>query len=298
MTARAGRRARWAFVALALGALGLLAVAVNTASMEYTARRPPRQAVQRPPTVDELAGLHDVALRTEDGLMLRGWYVPGAGDAAVVLAHPYGVTRMAMLPDARLLAARGFGVLLFDLRAHGESDGDTCTFGDLERRDLTAAVAYVSAREGVKRVGMMGVSFSGPPAALVAAADPRVRALMLKSAVTSIRDLAYDEHHHLHWLNSPVAWLTLSLLGIDVDAVDAHRAVRAYAPRPLLLLHGARDEVVPIARVEALFADAAQPKELVVLAQGDHNRLRDADPSRYDRTVTDFFARTLLSEEK
>lgn len=294
-----GRRsALWVLAALTTGPLGLLAVAAHTGWVEYDSRRPPRRAVERPALVEELAALRDVALRTRDGLTLRGWYVPGHNGAAVVLAHGYGASRMEMLPDARLLAARGYGVLLLDLRAHGESEGEVSTFGDSERRDLEAAVAYVASQPGVARVGMLGVSIAAPPTALVAAADARVGALVLRSAVTSMRSAAHDEWQHLRWLRTPAAVLTLKLLGIDVDAVDAHDAVRRYAPRPLLLLHGRRDEVVPLARAEALLAAAEGPAELVIFDEAGHDGLRESDPERYDRALTGFFDRTLLSVQE
>ena len=288
------RSALWVLAALSTGPFGLLGVAAHTAWVEYDSRRPPRRPLERPTDRSNLEGMVDVTLDTRDGLTLHGWYVPTRNGAAVVMAHGYGGNRAELLPEARLLASRGYGVLLFDLRAHGESEGDVSTFGDRERDDLRTAVSFTLGQPGVKRLGMLGVSIAGPPTAMVAASDARVGALVLKSAVTSMRAACHDEWRQLRWLRASAAVLSLRALGIDVDGVDAVAAMKHYAARPLLIIHGRRDDVVPLQRAEALFAAAHEPKQLYIIDEGDHEQLRDHDPEGYDRTLGAFFDRSLL----
>ena len=74
------------------------------------------------------------------GRRMRGWLAPGNGTGGVVLVHGVRETRRAMLDRARFLHRAGYAVLLFDLPAHGESDGDRVTFGDGEASAVRAAV--------------------------------------------------------------------------------------------------------------------------------------------------------------
>ena len=67
----------------------------------------------------------DVSFETDDGLTLRGWYAPSRNGAAVVLVHGLGGSRLGPRKHARLLAEHGYGVLLYDGRGRGESEGDT-----------------------------------------------------------------------------------------------------------------------------------------------------------------------------
>ena len=71
----------------------------------------------------------EVAFTTRDGLTLRGWYIPSQNRAAVMLLHSLASNRIGMLDVAAVLARYGYGVLLFDLRAHGESEGEVLPFG-------------------------------------------------------------------------------------------------------------------------------------------------------------------------
>src|SRR5512145_1336506 len=70
----------------------------------------------------------NISLETEDGYQLAAWYVPSENRAAIVLLHGYKNTRDAVLPVAQMLAQNGYGVILIDLRGHGESDGETLSF--------------------------------------------------------------------------------------------------------------------------------------------------------------------------
>ena len=122
-----------------LGAAGAAAVALVCCLL---AVRTYRQAVAMlhwgrapvPPAArGVLAGVRDAAFRTKDGLVLKGWFAPGARRDAVVLIHGLGGNRAQLVPEAAILLRHGHGVLLYDSRASGESEGDTATWGDRER---------------------------------------------------------------------------------------------------------------------------------------------------------------------
>ena len=80
---------------------------------------------RRPRDACRVHGLayEDVTFSTADGVALSGWYVPSRNGAAVVLLHGAGSTRSAVLPHTVVLADDGFGVLLYDARGHGRSQG-------------------------------------------------------------------------------------------------------------------------------------------------------------------------------
>src|SRR6185369_7498920 len=83
-----------------------------------------------------LAGLVEVELGSPK---VRGWYVPPKNRATVILTHGAGADRSQVLPEARALAERGFGVLLFDWPGHGESEGEV-HWSAGERQALVSAL--------------------------------------------------------------------------------------------------------------------------------------------------------------
>jgi len=125
----------------------------------------------------------DVAFKSSDGLDIRGWFIPaGSRDGrapAVAFVHGWLWNRLGnvagqvpvpdksvdFLPAAKALHDAGYGVLLFDLRNHGESARakTPLTFGVYEARDFVGAVNYLRARPDVDgaRIGAIGCSMGG-----------------------------------------------------------------------------------------------------------------------------------------
>jgi uncharacterized protein len=125
---------------LVLGVLSALADK-NVSTKVSAITQPPRATSYRMIDGDgqPLAG---VELVTSDGLRLSGWTIPSRNGAAVILQHGYGGNSGQMLPVALMLTRHGYGVLLFDFRGHGASEGDFVSFGLNEVRDTEAAITY------------------------------------------------------------------------------------------------------------------------------------------------------------
>ncbi len=119
-----------------------------------------------------LAGARDVTFAAHDGVRLRGWYVPGSNGAAVIVLHGSHGDRGDTLAHLRLLARRGYAVLAYDARGHGESDGVTNALGWDSDDDVSGAVAFLRRQTGVDpgRIAALGLSLGGE-VALRAAAD-------------------------------------------------------------------------------------------------------------------------------
>jgi fermentation-respiration switch protein FrsA (DUF1100 family) len=155
-----------------------------------------------------------------------------------------------------LLSAEGFDVLAFDYRGYGRSTGRPSEPG--LRLDARAARAALLARAGVDstRVLYLGESLGGAVALALALEQPPA-GVILQSAFTSIRDMA-----RLHYPFIPPALVP-----------DAYPSLRLI-PRlraPLLVLHGARDDIVPLIYGEALLEAAPDRKRMHVFSDAGHN---------------------------
>ena len=122
----------------------------------------------------------EVTLTTDDGLRLAGWYIPSHNRAAVILLHGYGSSRRETLPRAAILARHGYGVLLYDERASGQSEGDFRSFGWADVADVPLALDFLRERADVDpdRIGILGFSIGGadrPPGGGPKRRNPRRR---------------------------------------------------------------------------------------------------------------------------
>ena len=238
----------------------------------------------------EIDNLQNVVFRTSDGLSIRGWFSPGRRRAGVILVHGLMGNRATLEPEAAVLAHHGYAILLFDLRAEGDSDGHLATWGDREQNDVEAALDYVSARPEIdpKRIALLGFSIGGSTVVMVAARDPRVRAVILYATWTSLRDeirTNYSRWGPLSWVPT---WLTMRASGVDFENVRPIDFVASVAPRPLLMIAGGHDEDTPVSIMRKVFARAGEPKQLWVVPEAGHGGVFQARPSEYESRVASF----------
>lgn len=280
---------RWWWVVPAVLLLGVAGVIGLGMKRTRSAMRPPRTVV-----LDTPPGVEDVVFSTEDGLKLRGWYFPSKNRAAVVLGHGHGTNRAELLPEAVALSKAGFGVLAFDWRAHGESDGAWVSYGFHERKDLKAALGLVAARPDVDpaRIGGFGFSRGGTVLLEVAAVDPRIRAVVVASTAQSARSGVCRDFGSGPLGCFPVA-VAFGLQGVDLDATRAVDRICALKPRPVLIVHGTADPATPVGDSQVLFDAACGPKELWQIPGAKHGGFARVDG--YLDRVTGFFSKALVA---
>lgn len=249
-----------------------------------------------------------VGFAARDGVSLQGYWMPAPGDPpsgssaapAIVLCHGYSGSLDPDLKVAPMLNRAGFGVLAFDFRAHGRSDGDMVSLGYHERQDLLGAVDWLQAR-GVTRVGVLGFSMGGAVALSTAPLHPLIRVVVADGAFAQVRTLlegALRERYKTGPLTLWLAWAIRQAIGwrvaADLTRAEPVRVIGRLAPRAVLLIHGALDAYVPMDSIRALYRAARPPKALWVVPEAGHREAAQRRPQEYERRVVDFF-QTYLS---
>ncbi len=130
----------------------------------------------------------NVAFPASDGLLLRGWWIPVPdSERAIIQLHGHGGS---MDPDIQYVPAwhaAGFNVLMFDFRGHGRSQGNTSTFGYLERYDVQGAIRFLKEEKGIRWIALVGFSLGGMVAIVAAPVCPEVNAVVSDGAPARIR---------------------------------------------------------------------------------------------------------------
>lgn len=282
-------------IILVIFALSFLLVYVNT--------HPPKYPLHVPPSVYQ-AEYEDVALLTTDGIALKGWLVkpvhPAWRSPAIILCHGVGANKSDFTELAVSLARRGYFVLLFDFRAHGESGGNRTSLGYHEQKDIAAACGFLGSRREVngKRIGIYGFSLGGATAVLAAAHTNAFAAVVADSAFTSLRDQARDAITGFYHLPA-FPFLRLAVLGYtlyfqtSVDSVSPVAEIVKISPVPVLIIAGEGDRLIPADNGRRLYAAARDPKELWIIAGADHGGTLAAAGSEYEKRVGEFFDKYL-----
>jgi fermentation-respiration switch protein FrsA (DUF1100 family) len=216
-------------------------------------------------------------LDTDDGERLHAWWVPASSATVghILLCHGNAGNIGDRVLHAELLCDAGFDVMLFDYRGYGRSTGRPDEHGTY--RDARAVRAALLRKVDVDpaRIIYLGESLGGAVALDLAVEHPP-RGLVLQSTFIGVREMA-----RLHYPFVPSALVP--------DVYPSLRRVRELRA-PLLVIHGERDAIVPLAQGRALFEAARVPKRMHVFPGLGHNDLVPRAGRSYSETILSWAA--------
>ena len=295
-------RPRWlartiARVVVAVSAVALLGYLVVSFAVAERFTHAVRHPVDRAPVV-AAAAYEDITLRTSDGLTLRGWYFAAPGDRAAVIIHGKDSNRLEGGEKSErmtdFLMAEGYSVVLFDMRGHGNSEGDRFSLGYLERRDVAAAIEFLLARGfAEERIALIGISMGAGVALQELLVHPEVGAVVADSAYASARALVEENLERTagvpSWFTPGFLLLTRIAFGLDGDAVRPVDAVRAHPERAILFIHCSADELIGLHHVNELRAASTNAaSDLWIVQPCPHARAYNHHPAEYQARVLAF----------
>jgi len=275
--------------------------ALGTSGFAWLAAHPFRLPVLHPlkPTGFEL---EPVTFPSRDGVRIAGWFAPAASEArgGIILCHGHPMNRVEMLPWARLLQPAGYHILLFDFRALGQSEGNLCTIGYHEVRDLLGAADYMTERPEMAGLplGVYGISMGAAVSLMAAAQDERFAAVATHAAYASL-DTAIEQRGRMFLgpagpaFSRPARYWAKRWLEIDPSQVSPLDMVASIAPRPLFLSQGKRDITISPADGKALYAAAGEPKTLRMLPRSWHVMIHSSERPAYEAELLRFFTTNL-----
>ncbi len=219
-------------------------------------------------------GASDIWLRTSDALRIHGWLVGRPDARAVTLfLHGNAGNLTHRMNHIREITSAGSSILVIDYRGYGRSEGRPSEHGLY--RDAEAGYQYL-VHSGYKpeRIVLHGESL-GTAVAVDLAVRRRCGGLVLEAPFTSGRD---------------VAGRALPLLGPFLTwGWDSKRGIPKVRT-PVLVIHGTRDEVIPLDLGKKLFEAANQPKWFWVVENAGHNDILETAGSRYQKRLAAFYA--------
>ena len=291
----ATRGRRWAYrvVAVVAGFLVIYAVLYPVSAAVIVTHKY-REPIGEPPS----AAYRPVTFTASDGLELSGWYVRSQNRGAVLLVHGGGGDRTGAEEHAELLARHGYGVLLYDARGRGESEGSpTGAPGWGWEKDVEGALAFLRARPDIDpdRIGGLGLS-TGANVLIEVAAERRELSAVVAEGATA---RSFADYRNLAGLDiaAPYWWTFYTAARVFSGASPGEPLedlVSRVAPTPLLLI--AAGQGIPQERdLNRIYAEAArEPVELWDLPEVSHTAAIRERSQDYERRVIGFFDEAML----
>ncbi len=248
--------------------------------------------------------VQEVTFAGGDGLTMAGWFVPPQNGATIILLHSYGGNRATMLWHARVLVKAGYGVLMYDERASGESGGTQRSYGWQDPADVGGALAYLKRRPEVKpgRIGIAGCSIGGQIALQGAAYYPEIGAVWADGP-SLVR--AADSPPPDNWATGIflvsgyiLDWMSEQQLGVKAPP-PMIEIIGRIAPRPIMLVGGG----TPLSyvgsearRLERYAAYAGENAGVWVIPEAHHCDGPTQRPEEYSARLVGFFSKAFSHE--
>ncbi|MBN1443101.1 MAG: alpha/beta hydrolase, partial [Planctomycetes bacterium] len=230
------------------------------------------------------------------GRTLSGWFVPAPDESApvVLVTHGLNANKENFLLPVSMLHELGFAAFIFDMPGHGDSEGWTITFGALESDDVLAAHDWIARELPGRRIHALGYSMGGAAVVRAAAEHGIFDRLVIDSSFSAMEDVALSSVlRPIGPLARPV-WTLGCFWGRLWTGFDFHQhrpgdLIAKIAQRPLLLIHGLEDHLIPSSESVRL-REAAGGRAELWLVEGAGHAESILAPG-YESRLGEFFAR-------
>jgi fermentation-respiration switch protein FrsA (DUF1100 family) len=236
----------------------------------------------------------DIKLVTEDGLTLAAWYTPPKNGVVILVAHGHAASRPEDI--YALFASHGYGVLAWDFRAHGDSQGEFTSLGYYEVLDVKIALDFALAQPHVKHVGGWGGSMGAVAMIRAAAKYPQIEAIVTDSPFSTLVD-ELDLRVPSPVLRPLIRFFAESQTGLNMNDVRPVDDVTLISPRPVFIIQGLKDGMVPLDSAQRIYDAAAEPKQLWTEPDAAHLQMYAMHPEDYTKKVIGFFDEYLLHKK-
>ncbi len=271
--------------------------------------RPSKDATARAQEIarESNAVLIETKITARDGTELRAWYFSNnAGNGAVLLYHGQANNREGMLTYVPIFLRHGYSVLDPDSRAHGDSGGTVASYGLRESGDVTAWIDWLMNQKDPSRIFGLGESMGAAILLQSMAQEKRFAGLIAECSFANFRDIARDRISMMSGFRAggtifaPVieASFIYARLRYKLNFSDAspEAAVRN-TTIPIFLIHGDRDNSIPVHHAEKIFAANPKAIEFWRVPEARHSAAFGKYPEEFERRVITFLS-SITAEPK
>lgn len=232
---------------------------------------------------------------TDDSLLLHGWYIPCSDTSAntLLLVHDLNDSKLRLLDAVKQFHDRGLHVALYDLRAHGESEGKVFSPGLIAASDLKCVLEALLRRKDTRYIGLMGYGIGSAIVLQSALVDSLADALVLQSPFANLENYL-ARYAYAKWGRLKPVWYpvfhrkTEQLLGHAVGALDLP-LLASEVKTPTLVVAGSEDELVFPTESLAVFDSSAAPKkDLLLIRKAGHQNIDELGAAEYYNRIAAF----------
>jgi alpha-beta hydrolase superfamily lysophospholipase len=226
----------------------------------------------------------------EDSIHLKGWFLKSSKETSqgtVILLHGIASCKESWLTFADTLVKNGFNCVVYDSRAHGESDGINCTFGYYEKYDVSAVIQEVKREfDNPGPFAIIGHSMGAAVAIQAMVIDTNIVCGVIEAPFATLREILYDSWKQIsgscdHIIPDAALKNTEHIARFSVDSVKPE-ATAKMIHSPVMVIHGDADEKNSIEYGKRIYDNLTSREKIwYVIPNGDHDHLAEIGGTAY-----------------
>lgn len=243
----------------------------------------------------------NIHIRSFDGLKLQAQYIKNEADSGktVILVHGFRNTGSDMGKLAKFYYDQGFHILLPDARGHGDSEGDYIGYGWHDRLDIVDWTKLMIDKYGSENILLHGNSM-GAATVLMTSGEKlpnEVKGIIADSGYSSVKGELAHQLKYIYKLPSfplldVTSVITKVRAGYTFEEASAIDQVKKNT-RPLFIIHGDADDLVPTEMAHEIYEAAGGYKELWIVPDAGHTKAFDNVTKAFEQRVQDFINKAL-----
>ncbi|MEZ5043452.1 MAG: alpha/beta hydrolase [Saprospiraceae bacterium] len=262
----------------------------------YTIIIPPRGHKYAIPAF-RLTAFYPLEIITFDAFKLKGYFRPAdtlKTKGIIIFLHGIGGKKEHFMGSAEMLAREGFASVVYDARAHGESQGKYCTYGSKEKLDVQAIVQLMKEKMPDTKIGVWGNSLGGAVALQAMEITPDLSFGIILSTFADLRQIVFDyQKRILHGLGSrkrsdKALRKAGEIAGFIPEQIRPVLAATKIE-QAILIAHGDKDKNISVAYAKSIFnALSSAQKELIIVPGAGHFDLFERGGASLNQRFIDF----------
>ncbi len=257
------------------------------------------------PNNDELVSFERMTILGVDSVQLNSYLVTPKTDSIrgiVILIHGIGSCKEQFIDLAKKFAEEQIGSFIFDLRAHGKSEGEYCTYGFYEKYDVQNIVTQLKIKYPNLPVGILGSSLGGAVAIQALELDKRLEFGVIECTFSQLDQIVFDYQKRFtfgigfKFITDIALERAGEIAYFDPNKVRPINSVKQIE-QPMFIAHGDEDIHILPKYGKALYDNLASTDKHFELVKGaDHNYIHQIGGAEYSRKVMNFINRQLESK--
>lgn len=245
-----------------------------------------------------------IILFNEDNIMLTGWVLKyHSNSPTIILSHGLGDSKLSVLNIAKKLYQEGYNCILFDFRAHGESEGKITSFGYREQKDLRTFLGYVLSNPSFKNknLGLYGVSMGAAVSILVAKEYDEIKAIVSDSSYTNLQQELENQAKFMYHVPKglvryPIRVAYMVRFLEDPKDISPLKTVETIFNKAIFFINEERNVQIPPNYTKKLYKVANGPKKLWIIPGATSINEGVRNSNIYEKKIIDFFKKYLPLE--